>query len=85
MHDINQIVEVQGIIACGTCDLPAKELFLNMYQYNGRFGYQFCVLEGCTIDHRVRIYPFEENLCLRNETDVVLCVEQALDTRKFVE
>ena len=31
-------VHVKGIIICGTCDLPAKALFLNMNQYNGRHG-----------------------------------------------
>ena len=28
---------VRGVILCGTCDLPAKALFMNVKQYNGIF------------------------------------------------
>uniref|UniRef100_A0ABD2XQ09 Uncharacterized protein n=1 Tax=Trichogramma kaykai TaxID=54128 RepID=A0ABD2XQ09_9HYME len=36
------IVKVRGLIACGTCDLPAKALFLNIHQYNGKYGCPSC-------------------------------------------
>ena len=35
-------INVKGIIICGACDLPAKALFLNMKQYNDRFGCHKC-------------------------------------------
>lgn len=33
--DVPNMINVKGIIICGTCDLPAKALLLNMKQYNG--------------------------------------------------
>ena len=48
VKDLNTTIRLRGLITCGTCDLPAKALFLSMIQYNGRFGCQVCVQEGKT-------------------------------------
>ena len=35
-------VRLRGIVLYGTCDLPVKAIFLNMNQFNGKFGCQVC-------------------------------------------
>ncbi|KAF4518656.1 hypothetical protein B566_EDAN002690 [Ephemera danica] len=35
-----------GVILCGTCDLPAKALVLNMNQFNGKYGCPKCLTKG---------------------------------------
>ena len=35
-------IKIRGIVMCGTCDLPAESQFLNMKQFNGDYGCQFC-------------------------------------------
>lgn len=42
--DRNNIVTVKGRVICGTCDLPAKALFLHMKQYNSEWGCQKCCI-----------------------------------------
>ena len=64
-------VIVRGIVICGTCDLPAKALFFNMNQYNGRFGCQVCKAEGVRINN-YRIYPYTKDLMLRTEEETEL-------------
>ncbi|XP_051157446.1 uncharacterized protein LOC127279252, partial [Leptopilina boulardi] len=68
IDDQNLPVNVKGIIICGTCDLPAKALFLNMIQYNGKFGCHKCKQEGARIG-KIQIYPYLKNLSLRTESE----------------
>ena len=35
-------LKVRGPLISGTCDLPAKALFLNMHQFNGKYGCMNC-------------------------------------------
>ena len=73
-------LHVKGIIICGACDLPAKALFLNMNQYNGRFGCQKCKIEGQYLrEYRVRVYPYE-HLNLRTDEETRVHAQQALNT-----
>ncbi|KAF4525461.1 hypothetical protein B566_EDAN004873, partial [Ephemera danica] len=37
-----------SIIICGTCDLPAKALVMNMNQFNGKFGCSKCLTQDTT-------------------------------------
>ena len=72
-------LHVRGIIICGTCDLPAKALFLNMNQYNGRFGCQKCKIQGkYLLESRVRVYPYK-HFNLRTEEETRIHAQQALD------
>lgn len=57
---------VQEIVLCGTCDAPAKALFLNMKQYNGQYGCQKCKTEGKQKEG-LRVYPYEDELDLRTD------------------
>ena len=58
-----ETVTVKGMLLCGTCDMPAKALVLNMMQYNGKYGCPVCLQEGKTVKTRARrhvhAFPFE--------------------------
>ena len=43
---------VKGILLCGTCDLPAKCLMLNMAQFNGKYGCPRCKQDVCEVSSR---------------------------------
>ncbi|OXU20785.1 hypothetical protein TSAR_011102 [Trichomalopsis sarcophagae] len=81
-------INVKGIVLYCTADLPVKSLFLNMNQYNGRFGCLIFLLGGLTVD-RTRTYPFCEHLILRYEKDTIKYASQALEigqpVRKLAE
>lgn len=83
VKDINQTVTLRGLITCGTCDLPAKALFLSMNQYNGRFGCQMCVQEGKTVC-RTRVYQYEGFPKLRSEEETLTHAQQAYDIQNPV-
>ena len=61
VNDLDKTINVRGILMSGTCDLPAKAIFLSMTQYNGKFGCQVCIHPGCTVD-KTRTYHYEETL-----------------------
>ena len=50
------------MLLCGTCDLPAKVIVLNMKQYNGEYGCSHCFQSGkqLTLDTggKVHVYPY---------------------------
>ncbi|XP_066583348.1 uncharacterized protein [Prorops nasuta] len=69
-------IEVKGIVICGMCDLPAKALFLNMIQYNGKFGCQKCYQKGERYLN-VQVYPFE-NFKVRDEKETLMYVKQSM-------
>lgn len=63
-------IEVKGIIICGTCDLPAKALFLNMNQYNGKYVCHKCEEEGVRIGN-TQVYPYQRNMTMRSENETI--------------
>ena len=67
-------INVRGIIMCGTADLPAKAIFLNFNQFNGKFGCPVCKEEGLLLERR-RVYPYNENLVMRTDSKTI---EQAI-------
>lgn len=83
INDINKKILIKGILITGTCDLPAKALFLNMNQYNGKFGCQVCKERGYNIG-RLHLYPFNENLRLRNDLETIKHAELAYESNKPV-
>ncbi|XP_072023195.1 uncharacterized protein, partial [Amphiura filiformis] len=44
-----RIINVQSILLCGTCDMPAKSQVLNMVQFNGMYGCSRCLQPGETV------------------------------------
>ncbi|KAK0176931.1 hypothetical protein PV328_001029 [Microctonus aethiopoides] len=64
-----QIIKVRGLLLYGACDLPAKSLFLNMTQFNGKYGCPACLCPGefLNLDSggRTHIYPYNEDLPMR--------------------
>lgn len=55
-------INVKGILLCGTCDLPAKAMVMNMTQFNGKFGCPKCKQEGTVIQSgkgHTRVFPFD--------------------------
>lgn len=83
VQDVDKNITVRGLVVCGTADLPAKAGVLNMIQHNGRFGCPVCDQEGCIVD-RVRTYPYDKDIILRTEEDVLECSMQALEVGKPV-
>ena len=80
--DLESYIDIRGIIISGTCDLPAKALFLCMTQYNGKFGCQVCKELGQTLDRR-RVYP-NKNIRLRTTEETTLHALQAVEINKPV-
>ena len=70
-------VKVKGIFICGTCDLPAKALFLNITQFNGQYGCPKCKIHGKSVD-RVWTYPFERDLNYRIDEETHVYAEEVL-------
>lgn len=83
VKDLNDVIKFRGIIICGTADLPAKSLFLQMNQYNGKFGCQVCTDEGETVDRR-RVYKHTDNFEIRTEVDTLEHAQEALDRKVAV-
>lgn len=75
----DQNARVRNLIIGGVCDLPAKSLFLNMKQYNGRFGCCHCKIEGRSENGRWT-YPYSRNLKLRSTEETLMHVQQALES-----
>lgn len=54
-------IKIRGLVMCGTCDLQAKALFLNMKQYNGYYGCQHCTINGAR-ENNVQYYPYDKEI-----------------------
>ncbi|PIK53036.1 hypothetical protein BSL78_10097 [Apostichopus japonicus] len=48
VQDKKEIIIVKAVVLCGTCDLPARAVMLNMVQFNGAFGCSHCLQKGCS-------------------------------------
>lgn len=80
VRDLKSYIKVQGIIICGTADLPAKALFLSMNQYNGRFGCQVCLEPGQTVA-KTRVYPYRKEITLRTDEETIRNSRLALEAK----
>lgn len=74
--DVQAPVNVKAIIISGTCDLPAKALFLNVKQYSGKFGCHKCKIYGQRVDN-VQVYPYTRNLRMRTEAETLVHAQTA--------
>lgn len=77
--NVNTLIPVRAINLTGTCDLPAKALFLNMNQYNGEYGCPKCKEKGRIVANR-RIYPYAPNLNLRTDSETLTHALQAYES-----
>ncbi|KAJ8038200.1 hypothetical protein HOLleu_15545 [Holothuria leucospilota] len=77
--------KVRGFLLCGTCDLPAKALVLNMTQFNGKHGCARCLQSGQSIPTgrgTTWVYPFEINPRMRNHKEFVTDGKKAAEDGK---
>ncbi|KAK3931070.1 Conserved oligomeric Golgi complex subunit 3 [Frankliniella fusca] len=64
-------VRVRGIVLCGTCDMPAKSLFLRIKQFNGSYGCPRCLHKGESYEGtNVHVYRYSPRVPLRTNADV---------------
>lgn len=73
---LKQKIKVRALIRCGTLDMQAKGLFLNLKLYSGSYGSQKCKTKGERGDN-VQVYPNEENLDLRATSETIKFAERA--------
>ena len=76
-------LRIRGLIICGTCDLGAKSQFLNIQQFNGKFGCPNCKIMTRRVEH-VQIYPFTESLNLRTTEESEQYAKEARESKKPV-
>ena len=69
--NLKSYIKVRGLIICGTCDLQAKGLFMNMKLYNGYYGCQKCKIRG-EIINIVQTYPYQAHLEQRQRQSYML-------------
>lgn len=73
----NAPIKLRGMVMCGTCNLPAKALFLNMTQFNGKYGCPKCKLRGQSEQSRWT-YPFQRKLSHRSDKETHAFAKTAL-------
>lgn len=76
-------VLVKGIVLCGTCDLSAKALFLNMSHRSSTFGCQKCKTRSVKKNNQV-IYKFERYPQKRTYEETLQHAERAIKARRSV-
>ena len=63
--DITDSFKCHARLLCGTCDLPAKAMVLNMMQFNGQYGCTHCTQSGKQFSTgergTVHVYPYIQN------------------------
>lgn len=83
-------LNVRGLLMCGTCDLPAKCMVLNMNQFNGQYGCASCMQPGTVLSvgkGHARTFPFiGENIAgpTRSHGDFINHGEEAFVSNKPV-
>ncbi|KAJ8679049.1 hypothetical protein QAD02_014836 [Eretmocerus hayati] len=82
--DTGEHVKCRSQIICGTCDLGAKCLFLNLKQHNGFHGCHTCKIRGEPNPYtpNTRVYPYVENLQLRTSQETVEFAKELQEKKK---
>jgi hypothetical protein len=62
-------VMIKAMVLCGTCDMPAKALFLNFNLYNGYYGCTACKQRGERLPDNRHVYRFFNNIDLRTDEE----------------
>ena len=71
------------MVISGTCELPAKALFLNIQNYNGKFLCPNCEIKTQLVEN-VQVYPFPEDFNLRTSETTEDYARQAIDLGEHV-
>lgn len=81
-NNSNAPQKIRAILLCGTCDLPAKSLFLNITQFNGKFGCPSCEYEGVSIStitsKSIVVFPYVDRFVPRRLEETLEFAQQAL-------
>ncbi len=77
-------IKERGTLLISSADLPAKAPLVNMKQYNGAYGCNFCEDEGVprASSHLHRNWPHMEHSTLHTHASMVENAKKALDTGK---
>ncbi|KAK3910876.1 GMP reductase [Frankliniella fusca] len=80
-------ITVKGKLLCGTCDLPAKSLFMRSKQFNAYYGCAKCYSKGERAPAgrtTVHVHPFTPpvEVRLRQNNEVIQCARIARRTEK---
>jgi hypothetical protein len=60
---------IRGMVLCGTCDMPAKALFLNFMSYNGYYGCTACKQRGERLADNRHVYRYTNHITLRTDEE----------------
>lgn len=81
----NDNIKIRAVLLVGTCDLPAKSLFLNMTQFNGEHGCPSCECAGINFEIStgkiIKVFPYIENYTLRSLEQTLLYAQEALNNK----
>lgn len=81
----SQSILIRAIILCGTCDLPAKSLFLNINQFNGKYGCPSCEHSSTRVElsssKSINVFTYTDSYVLRSLNQSKVYAEQALANR----
>ncbi|KAK3921762.1 Nuclear distribution protein PAC1 [Frankliniella fusca] len=76
---------IRGCVLCGTCDAPARALFMNMKIHSGFYSCPVCYLRGEKADNTSpTVFPYEEGVKLRNLDDYYQEVKYAVDNKVLI-
>lgn len=84
IHGKTNKVKVRGIVICGTCDSPARSLFLNTKQFNSKFGCPKCKIQTKKLRKNLRVYPHQDELNLRTSSETEKFAAKAHKKKKPV-
>ncbi|KAK3926367.1 Formiminotransferase N-terminal subdomain-containing protein [Frankliniella fusca] len=80
VHGVQERCIVKVIVVCGTCDAPARAVFINMKSHSGFFSCPVCRCKGERTND-VTVFPFEENVRLRSMEEYEQQVKWAVQNR----
>ncbi|KAK3910803.1 hypothetical protein KUF71_004291 [Frankliniella fusca] len=87
VHGDDEIQKMICSVLCGTCDAPATASFLNIKSHSGFYSCPICITRGTKPGDSV-VFPYEENVPLRNMVDyqehVKLAVEHKVVLHKTI-
>lgn len=82
-HNSETDIDVRGIVIIGTCDIPAKSLFMNMKGHAGYFSCSKCLISGEKSKNTgmVMVFPHADTFELRNDQNYEECVQKGVKSK----
>lgn len=81
--DVADPVLVKGIVICGTCDLQAKALFLNLSHHTSTYGCAKCKVRSVK-ENNQGIFKFQRYPQKRTYDETIMHAEKAIKERRSV-